>query len=148
MKNVIILRGISGSGKSTYTAAHFPTAFVASADKFFERGGTYKFDPAKLGTAHAWCASVFEYALRRGDETVVVDNTNTKLWEFKGYLDLAAKYGYDVTVIRLKVDPKVAAARNLHGVPADKVQQMQDRFQDFEGEEIVDTTTKDSLNLS
>ena len=141
MKTVVILRGISGSGKSTYTAKNHPTAFVASADNFFMQDGVYNFNPAKLGAAHARCAAAFEYALKHGDDEVVVDNTNTKLWEFKGYLDIAAKYGYDVKVVRLVVDPKIAAARNTHGVPAAKVQQMQDRFQDFEGETVVDTTS-------
>ena len=139
MKTVIILRGISGSGKSTYIATHYPIATIASADKYFMRDDVYTFDPKQLGNAHSWCFRQFEAALQRSDETVIVDNTNTKLWEFKGYLDLTAQYGYEVKVIRLTVDPKIAAARNLHGVPTEKVQQMQDRFQDFEGEEIMFT---------
>lgn len=140
MRTVTILRGISGSGKSTYTAANLPNAFVASADKFFMRDGDYKFDPKQLGNAHSWCFRQFEAALQQGVDEVVLDNTNTKLWEFEKYVAAAEKYGYAVTVVRLKVDPKIAAARNLHGVPADKVQQMQDRFEDFEGETVVDTT--------
>lgn len=141
MSTVIILRGISGAGKSTYTEANFPNATVCSADKFFIKDGVYKFDPTKLGNAHAWCGDQFGQALKRGDETIVVDNTNTKLWEMKNYLETAARFGCEVKVVRLTVDPKIAAARNLHGVPADKVQQMQDRFQDFPGETIVDTTS-------
>jgi predicted kinase len=134
------MRSISGGGKTTYVQKHFPNAFVCSADNYFIKDGVYTFDPKQLGNAHSWCFHQFEAALQRNENTVVLDNTNTKLWEFKGYLDLAAKYGYDVKVIRLVVDPKIAAARNLHGVPTEKVQQMQDRFQDLEGEEIVDTT--------
>lgn len=136
----ILMRGVSGSGKSTFVFNNFPTATVCSADKFFMKDGVYKFDPTKLGNAHAWCSNQFNQALKRGDEIVVVDNTNTKLWEMKNYLEEAARFGYEVKVVRLVVDPKIAAARNLHGVPADKVQQMQDRFQDFPGETIVDTT--------
>lgn len=136
MRTVYILRGISGSGKSTYTKANFPNAFVASADNFFVKDDVYTFDPTKLGNAHAWCFRQFEDALQRGDDAVVVDNTNTKLWEFKSYVETAAKYGYDVKVIRLAVDPLIAAARNLHGVPAEKVQQMQNRFQDFLGKPL------------
>lgn len=141
---VTILRGISGAGKSTYTRTFLPSALVCSADLFFELGGDgYKFDASKLGQAHQWCFSQFEAALQRGVENVVVDNTNTKLWEFKNYVAAAAKYGYTVQVVRLTVDPKVAAARNVHGVPADKVQQMQDRFQDFPGETIIDNNPKE-----
>jgi len=142
MRTVTVLRGISGAGKSTYTAKIHPAATVVSADKYFIDRTTneYKFDPSKLGKAHGWCFGQFELALRRGDLEVVLDNTNTKLWEFEKYIAKAAEYGYTVKVVRLKVDPKIAAARNVHGVPADKVQAMQDRFEDFQGEEIVDTT--------
>jgi hypothetical protein len=60
--------------------------------------------------------------------------------ELKFYVDTAAKYGYELQVVRLVVDPAIAAARNQHGVPAEGVQAMQNRFQDFLGETIVDTT--------
>jgi predicted kinase len=140
MKTVTILRGISGAGKSTYTRENFPNATVCSADNFFMQNGVYNWDASKLGRAHDWCLNTFNEALRRNDSSIVVDNTNTKLREFKRYRDEALMYGYEVNVVRLVVDPAIAAARNLHGVPADKVQAMQDRFQDFQGELIVDTT--------
>lgn len=136
-KTVNILRGISGAGKSTYTAKHFPGAVVCSADYYFGHGADYKFDATKLGKAHGQCKYNFEQALRQGKLTVVVDNTNTMLKEFKEYVKLAAHYGYKLNVIRLVVDPAIAAKRNVHGVPAEKVQQMQDRFQDFPGETVV-----------
>ncbi len=140
MRTVTILRGISGAGKSTYTKANHPNATVCSADNYFMLGGTYQFDGKKLGRAHDWCKNQFETALQRGDDDVVVDNTNTMMRELNFYVDTAAKYGYELKVVRLTVDPKIAAARNQHGVPADKVQAMQDRFQDFPGEILIDTT--------
>jgi predicted kinase len=140
MRTVIILRGISGAGKSTYTKANHPNATVCSADNFFITDGVYNFDRQKLGRAHDWCKNQFESALQRGDDQVVVDNTNTTMRELKFYVDTAAKYGYELQVVRLVVDPAIAAARNQHGVPAEGVQAMQNRFQDFPGETIVDTT--------
>lgn len=135
MTKVTILRGISGAGKSTFTKTHLPNAVVASADHYFGHGDNYKFDHTKLGKAHDFCYDTFTAAVDSGRE-VVVDNTNTKLKEFKRYLDYAAKKGCTVEVVRLKVDPKVAAARNVHGVPYDTVMNMQNRFQDFSGEQI------------
>ena len=140
MRTVTVMRGISGAGKSTYTAKNHPDAFVASADNYFLQDGVYTFGASKLGQAHDWCKYQFESALQRGVDDVVVDNTNTTLRELKFYVETAAEYGYEVKVVRLVVDPKIAAARNQHGVPAEKVQQMQNRFQDFPGEVIVDTT--------
>ena len=137
------MRGISGAGKSTYTKANHPTAVVCSADDFFiENGnGVYLFDREKLGKAHGRCQAQFEENLRRGTREIVVDNTNTTMREMKFYLETAKKYGYEVSVVRLAVDPKIAAARNLHGVPAEGIQNMQNRFQDFPGETIVNTSS-------
>ena len=141
MRTVTVLRGISGAGKSTYTKANHPNATVCSADKYFiGQDGVYRFDGSKLGRAHDWCKAQFLNALQVSDDDIVVDNTNTTMRELKYYVDTATEYGYELNVVRLVVDPKIAAARNLHGVPAVKVQQMQDRFQDFPGETIVDTT--------
>jgi len=137
MKTVHILRGVSGAGKSTYTKKTFPGAFVASADHFFGTGDDYKFDPKKLGAAHADCQARFQKAVSEGVETIVVDNTNTQLWEFSSYVQFAKRNGYDVEVVRLLVDPEVAAKRNVHGVPKETVLKMQNRFQDFPGETII-----------
>jgi predicted kinase len=152
MRTVTILRGISGAGKSTYTRNNHPNATVCSADPFFinftvvrgqnvpKNDGVYSFNPAWLGRAHDWCKAQFHRALSEGQDDVVVDNTNTTLRELNYYVDTAVEFGYTLNVVRLTVDPAIAAARNQHGVPAEKVQQMQDRFQDFPGEVIIDTT--------
>jgi predicted kinase len=140
MRKIVVMRGVSGSGKSSFVFNNFPNATVCSADNFFMQTGEYKFDGSKLRQAHDWCKNQFESALRRGDDQVVVDNTNTTMRELKFYVDTAAKYGYELQVVRLVVDPAIAAARNQHGVPAEGVQAMQNRFQDFPGETIVDTT--------
>jgi predicted kinase len=137
-KKVILLRGISGAGKSTYTSKHFPGAVVCSADQYFiSPDGNYKFDPEKLGSAHGSCKRKFKKALEANDPLIVVDNTNTTLWEMQPYIQLAAAHGYDVDVIRLEVSPELAASRNLHGVPPEAIKKMQDRMVDYPGEKIV-----------
>ena len=128
-KRVIIMRGISGSGKSTYIYNHHPGAYVCSADQFFERDGVYQFDSRKLGEAHRWCYNKFLTALSDWRDPIVIDNTNTQLFEFYGYAQLAWAHGYNVEVVRMDTPVEVAAARNLHGVPPASVKAMQDRFQ-------------------
>jgi predicted kinase len=134
---VVILRGISGAGKSTYIRKHFPKAIVVSADHYFQRDGEYKFDATLLPKAHGSCLWRFQKAVCQHARLIVVDNTNTQVRELAPYADFAKQHGYAVEVIRLKVDPEVAAARNIHGVPADIIQQMQGRFEDYPGEKIV-----------
>lgn len=140
MKTVIILCGISGSGKSTRIAKLYPEAAVCSADHYFMVDGEYRFDPSKLPQAHGSCLKQFVSCLqgRLPDgqpPTVVVDNTNTTVAEVAPYAALALAYGYDLRIEILKVDPEVAAARNLHGVPLAGIVKMAERL----------ATLKDSL---
>lgn len=134
---VTILRGVSGAGKSTYTQRNFPDAVVASADHFFGHGEAYKFDPKKIGKAHEYSFETFKKAVDSKQPSIVVDNTNTQKWEFERYVKYAEQHGYTVNVVRLKVDPNVAASRNVHGVPYDTVMKMQNRFQDYPGEIVI-----------
>jgi predicted kinase len=111
---------------------------VCSADNFFvQKDGTYKFRAELLGRAHEQCHQKFKQALRDKVRTIVVDNTNTKLREYKWYLQDARNYGYDVIFVRLDTPVDVAASRNAHGVPLDAVQRMADRM-----DEVPDDCTE------
>ncbi len=144
---VVILRGCSGSGKSTYIQKNFPNAYICSADHFFTgNDGIYRFDPMLLGEAHRYCYRKFLLAITDKElsrpKIIVVDNTNTQIFEFYGYVQLAWAYNIPVEIIRMNTPIDIAAARNLHGVPFKKVKSMQDRFQNIPsfwgiGEKIV-----------
>jgi len=126
---VTILVGVPGSGKSHHTAS-LTGAVVVSADHYFVElgGGTYAFDPSKLGAAHGQCLRRYTEALQRGEAHVVVDNTNTTLLEMSPYISLALAYGYRVEIVRVTCDPAVAAARNTHGVPEGAIRAMHERI--------------------
>ncbi|MFA6049971.1 MAG: ATP-binding protein [Candidatus Paceibacterota bacterium] len=139
-RKVVILRGVSGSGKSTYTAKHCAGALVCSADNFFTEvvgeGKGYVFDAKRLGEAHSWCMQKFIRAVTHMDPIaraalVVVDNTNLQLWEFMGYYQVASAMGYTVEVVRMDTPARIAGARNLHGVPVGKVVDMERRMQNI-----------------
>ena len=116
-KKLIVLRGLPGSGKSTYQRAHFPAAVVASADLYFMVGEEYRFNPALLPEAHGACCRTVVGALQAGTSLIIVDNTAISAVEIAPYILLAQAYGYDAEIITLRCDPAVAAARNTHGVP-------------------------------
>jgi predicted kinase len=123
--NVHIMRGVSGSGTSTYVKEHWPRATVVSADAYFINAeGVYVFDPAKLGDAHAWCLRDFVYSCRKGlAEHLVVDNTNVSVWEVAPYYSLALAYGHPVEVIRVGAIGSLReyTKRNVHDVPYETV---------------------------
>jgi predicted kinase len=129
-KRVVVIRGISGSGKSTYARTHYPGAPVCSADDYFiGEDGVYRFAPIKLGEAHRSCMRKFLDQIAAGTDTIVVDNTHTRVWEFSPYAAVADASGYQVTIVRMETPYKVAGERNVHGVPVDVVRGMEQRFE-------------------
>ena len=130
-KNLYLLRGIPGAGKSTLAKqlgdSHFET------DGFFMVDGEYKFDPTKLRKAHEWCQSQVELAMIQNHITygldssdIVVSNTFTQAWEMDAYYELAKQYGYMVFTVIVE---NRHGGINQHRVPADKIQAMKDRFE-------------------
>lgn len=143
---VIIMRGIPGSGKSSYVAKQWPNAIVCSADHFFvDETGNYRFDPNKIGEAHLACQRKFtDLVLTRSalfeEEVVVVDNTNTQLYEMAFYIGLCNVYDIPFEIHRMDTPVEVCAARNVHGVPPERVRQMAARMESvppFIGKEII-----------
>jgi hypothetical protein len=107
---VIISRGIPGCGKSylahriqTAAASAGRTCVICSADKYFElnSSGKYIFDFTKLGNAHSYCKSTFEDALSLSSPVIIVDNTNTTIWEYGSYIETAQALGADVQIVEL-----------------------------------------------
>lgn len=128
MKNVILIRGIPGSGKSTLYEKNFKnTHMLLEADQYFMVGDKYCFDASKLKDAHGWCQWKFDQCIYN-DIPVVVANTFTKRWEMQYYLDRAE----DASVIRMETQ-----YGNIHGVPDNVVQQMKSRFENYSGEIYV-----------
>ena len=126
MKELFLLRGLPGAGKSTL-AKSISNQHV-EADMYFERGlnNEYNFDPTKLKSAHEWCKMTTEMYMMDAYYKVVVSNTFTQEWEMEDYYKLAEKYGY--RVYSLIVENRHNGV-NEHGVPDEKLKQMKDRFQ-------------------
>lgn len=127
---ITILRGIPGSGKSTYAKHNSAGATVVSADHFFEKSGTYQFNPAQLPEAHGECLRKFVEAVQAKAGHVVVDNTGTSIAEVAPYAALALAYGGELEIVTVLCDATVAAARNVHGVPPEAVAAMDRRLKE------------------
>lgn len=129
MKDLILIRGVSGSGKSTF--AHViakSICNVISADDYFinAKTGKYEFDKSKLNKAHTYCQKKTEKNMVRGDDMIIVANTFTREWEMKPYYDLAKKYNYRVFSIIVE---NRHGETNKHGVSDDYIQIMRNRFE-------------------
>lgn len=126
-QRVTIVRGISGAGKSTYISEHCPGAVIVSMDDLrTNERGEYRYDHSQIDEVRQRCFEVFEQALKDGHD-VAVDNTNLTP-KILRYVQTALSHGAEVEVVTINVDPKVAAARNVHGVPTDDVYKQHERL--------------------
>jgi predicted kinase len=124
-KVLYIVRGIPGSGKSTFAKTLGGEHY--EADMFFIDGnGEYKFDGSKIKWAHEWCQDMVYMDMIKEIPKIVVSNTFTQEWEMQPYFELAKKYGY--TVFSLIVE-NTHNGKNIHNVPEDKIELMRNRFE-------------------
>jgi ABC-type molybdenum transport system ATPase subunit/photorepair protein PhrA len=135
MKTLYIIRGIAGSGKTTFANTIVDSIAVCEADQYFvdKETGEYKFNPDEIKIAHQWCKDEVENRMKYNQDTygldyseIVVSNTFTQEWEMDPYFKLAEKYGY--RVFSLIVENRHGGT-NTHGVPDEKVEVMKNRFQ-------------------
>ena len=124
MKQLILLRGLPGSGKSTF--ANLLGGIHVEADQYFMQDGEYKFDASKLKQAHNWCKLRVEHSMEDGANKITVSNTFTQEWEMDTYFELTEKYGYQTSC--LIVENRHGGV-NIHGCPDDKIEQMKNRFE-------------------
>ena len=130
-KNLILIRGVSGSGKTTFVEEFIENVSLSIAtDDFFYNDGTYIFNPSYLSEYHQRCVesvvSEMESPSTEGYCNIVVHNTFTKEWEMQPYFDLAEKYGYNLYTIIIENRHK---SESIHGVPEDVVKAQRDRFE-------------------
>lgn len=125
---VTILRGISGSGKSTWTKTHAKEALIISTDAYFiQPDGTYRFEAEKLSLYHRQAFRAFLQALEEKEPWIVVDNTNICAWEFAPYVAAAEAFDYTVELFTFDCPLETALARKQL-LPERKLQQ---KFKDL-----------------
>jgi adenylate kinase family enzyme len=133
-KILYLIRGVPGSGKSTFAHTIWNDYAICEADQYFvnKETGEYKFNPDEIKIAHQWCKDEVENRMKDNQVNpqyypeIVVSNTFTQEWEMESYYKLAEKYGY--RVFSLIVENR-HGGKNTHGVPDDKLEIMRNRFQ-------------------
>ena len=124
-KILYIVRGIPGSGKSTFAKTLSDNHYEADM-YFLDQESNYVFDGTKVKNAHAWCLDKVKTDMVDGKDKVVVSNTFTQDWEMDPYFEIAKDYGYKVFSIIVENRHEGV---NKHGVPEDKIEQMKNRFE-------------------
>jgi predicted kinase len=134
-KVLYIVRGIPGSGKSTFAKRLVGEDFlVCEADKYFidKETGEYNFDSTKIKEAHKFCQDTVESYMKDSlvnDQfyrEIAVSNTFTQEWEMRPYFELAKNYGYKVFSV---VVENRHGGTNQHGVSEEVLTKMCERFE-------------------
>lgn len=130
---LILIRGLPGSGKSTMAESMIkddPGLRWTETDKYFiDHNGEYKFDPRELSDAHAWCQELTESNLAEGVSTVV-SNTFSRKWEMQPYIDMAKSHKAELVIHEAQGNWK-----SVHNVPQHTIDAMKNRW-----EQVTDGT--------
>jgi len=128
LKSLILLRGLPGSGKSTFAKllsenGQYP---VFSIDSFFtDENGNYNFIHTENHLAYKACECNTEEQLKQGVEKVIVDNTFTLEWEMEPYFKMASENNYRIFVLTMENRHN---GQNIHNISEEQIQRMRLKF--------------------
>lgn len=124
-KDLIIIRGLPGAGKSEL-AKKFSSKAICTADDYYtDINGNYNWDVSKIGHAHEWCQKKCRKFMQKGIQNIIVANTSTTQKELKPYMDLAREFGYRTFSIIIENRHE---GKSVHEVPEKTMDKMEGRF--------------------
>ena len=138
MGTLTLIRGLPGSGKSTYAKSILKKERRSSitgmvhyeADMYHTKNGIYNYQISRAGQAHEWCMNQTRKALENG-KSVIVSNTFSTYGELVAYIVMAEMLGVKVKIIKC-----VGEFDSEHDVPEATIRRMADRWEDIDEEEI------------
>lgn len=111
-KKMFIMRGVPGSGKSTYAKKLLnnfginidsnkilKSHLLSTDDFFYDENEIYRHDKSKLKKFHLLNESRAEIQMLLKCSPIIIDNTNIDIANFVNYYKLAKNYNYEVEII-------------------------------------------------
>lgn len=128
MKNLIIIRGLPGAGKTTLAKILAEEKYpVFSIDDYFTnpQTGEYQFDFSKNHLAYKACEQAVENAMKNNTSKIFLHNVFSMHWEMEPYFVLAQKYNYSLYVMTVE---NYHANKNTHRISDEQMQKMAKKF--------------------
>ncbi len=129
MKTLILIRGLPGSGKSTFARmiseeGRYP---VYCIDDYFTdpETGTYQFDFSKNFKAYDLCQANTEKSMQQNHVKIIVENVFSLDWEMEPYFMLAETYKYLVHVLTIE---NRHGGENVHDIDMEQIEKMAAKF--------------------
>ena len=142
---LVILRGIPGSGKSTWLRSSGLLPYSICADTIRIMYSTPNPYISQDNDSRVWSTlyDMLETRMKNGEFTII-DGTHTTGKSLRRYKQLCNKYGFEMRVVDFKVSLEDALERNknrpLHQfVPGDVIERMHNQLiQTFKNQEIIE----------
>lgn len=124
---LIIVRGLPGSGKSTFAKKEYPNYNHFEADQYFtDIHGIYTYNRNEIDKAHTSCFDKVIDSLTIEGISVVVSNTFTRLEFIKRYLKYINAFG-----IRAEIHEMLGNYGSIHNVPECDMKKMKKAWQEI-----------------
>jgi len=133
MKELLIVRGLPGSGKSTIAKQIQDTfgGVIVCADDFW--GPAYAFDKSRIQEAHDWAYRQCEAHMQWNEERIILDGTYAQLKWMARYVEMATHFGYRAICREPDTEwawnPRQCAEKNVHGVSEDVINTMLSKWE-------------------
>jgi predicted kinase len=138
-KQLIIVRGLPGSGKSSIaTNLGVPANNIFSVDDYWLRpDGTYDFNYDYVAKSYQWnhqrVSATMASKVLDTKTTLVVDNVNITFDEILPYVEAAQVYKYSIKLLEpqteWRYDVEECYKNNTHSVPYSTVRRMYSEWQ-------------------
>ena len=130
----IILRGVPGSGKSTFVdllrGFSGSTAIHAVDDLHVDLAGNFLWDEENQERLYTLNFANFVKSCAAGTSLVVCDAINIEVEDFQKYVDIANQYQYSVYVVTPNPPtPDQSTKRNKHHTSSSQAREMYSRWQ-------------------